>query len=136
MKKPSNFHFQILTRPMASMRYKTIGDWFEFKPVTNQTILFSIESANTGNLDYNFLIALHELIEAYLCYKKGITTEQVDEWDNAHPDEAEPGMMQDCPYRHEHFIATTIEGTMARTLGINWDKYDKAINKTLKQYKK
>lgn len=110
------------------MRYPTCGDYFENDGMLN------IEIFDQGNEDHIFLIAIHELVEQYLTKKRGITNEQIDEFDfeyekNRSKDDrgSEPGDAIDCPYRNEHRFATIVEQMLAHELGINWQEYDKNI---------
>ncbi len=91
-----------------------------------------------GNPDYEFLVALHELIESHLVQKRGIPDAAIDEFDiefekrraAAPPDfadYAEPGSDPAAPYYREHQFATAIEKSVAEELGVDWDEYDRAV---------
>ena len=78
---------------------------------------------------------VHELVEAILCKSRGITTEQVDNFDLAHEEQiqagtitGEPGDRQDCPYVAEHKYASLIERDLADQLSIDWETYTKTVN--------
>ncbi|MDE2015972.1 MAG: hypothetical protein KGJ89_05100 [Patescibacteria group bacterium] len=108
-------------------RYNTCGDWFrdgEFLRIRVSQML---------NPDYEFLIALHELVETYLSGKHGITEEEVDAFDINWKGEGEPGDCPEAPYYKEHRIATLIEKAMAETLGVDWTEYGNAIDKLDKE---
>jgi hypothetical protein len=94
--------------------------------------------SNLKNDNYEFLIALHELVEYKLITEKGIRIEDIDRFDKKfeadrlkgkHSKEAEPGDALDSPYRLEHQFATYIEGLMAVKLGVDWIKYSQAVLK-------
>jgi len=73
--------------------------------------------------DHLFLIGLHELIEVYLCKKRGITQKMVDDFDFSKSEyceeyDIEPGDMKECPYGKEHRVAMIIEHLMAHELGL------------------
>jgi hypothetical protein len=109
--------------PYNTMRYPTAGDW-----ILGRGGVSHISVAKMGNRDYEFLVALHELVEAYLCVKHGVTQTQVDAWDmgpGKHLDE--PGDDPGAPYHTEHMFASHIETLMAQKLGVNWADYEKAI---------
>lgn len=126
----------INTQPIETMRYPTVGDWLEPMELgMDDTVLFEVKTADTGNLDYNFLIALHEMVEQYLCYRNGITDEKVTEFDKAHLGE-DPGLNSKAPYHEHHMTATEIEAIMATALGVNWVKYEDVQEKLLKKYDK
>ena len=75
--------------------------------------------------DETFLIALHELVEAKLCQKRGITHAAIDKFDmeywpavSPRAVDAEPGDDPQAPYRKEHRFSALIEHLMAHELGI------------------
>jgi len=119
----------IETIPHCQQRYPTCGDYiFE----TNGDIRIWI--SDTGSDDYNFLVAIHETLEAYLTHKRGIREEDITAFDkkfeqNREKDNVdEPGDSYDAPYKNEHFFATNIERLLARELNVDWSTYDKTIN--------
>lgn len=122
----------ITTTPYSKMRYPSVGDW-----LTEENGDIKIIVAETGNPDYNFLIALHELVEVKLCLARGITQKQVDEFDMAFEEQrkksitlstAEPGDNRFAPYRKEHCTATGIERILAAELGVVWHDYEEKLN--------
>jgi len=119
---------QLRTIPHLSQRYETVGDW-EIAP--NGDILISV--SDMGNEDYSFLVAIHEAIEVWLCRKRGISQEAVDDFDIAYEkkrsegDVSEPGDHPDAPYRKEHQFATRIERLLAEELGVDWEHYDSTV---------
>ncbi len=104
-------NINIESNPHDLMRYDTLGDWqFEGDTINIQV------STDAGSDDHQFLIALHELVEIWLCKKRGISTETVDKFDFAFTGDGEPGDEVDCPYRKEHRFAMLIEHLMAHEL--------------------
>ena len=102
-------------------RYPTAGDWY----FTGE--IMSVRVSKLDNQDFEFLVGLHEMVEAYLCRKRGIGEDVVTRFDKAHPDADEPGDMETCPYRREHQFAGIIERLMANELGVDWYEYEKAL---------
>lgn len=98
--------------PPEKLRYDSLGDWF-FKD--DELI---IQVASMGTEEEQFLVALHELVEVRLCMLRGITQEQVDEFDFAYKGDEEPGDQADAPYRAEHRQAMIIEILMANFMGL------------------
>jgi hypothetical protein len=93
------------------------GDWYWVKDTLH------IRSLSDEPECDPFLVAFHELAEAWLCRDKGISVEDVDAFDAAFvaPDDdpdAEPGDHPDSPYRVQHRQAMMIENLMALFLGI------------------
>lgn len=117
------------TIPHHAQRYPTVGDWIE----DGRGHLRHVRVSEMGNEDYHFLVALHEMIEAWLCLKRGVSQESVDAFDQtfeaARPegDDREPGHEPDAPYHREHVFAEKIERMVAEELGVDWDAYDKTV---------
>jgi hypothetical protein len=125
--------FVLYTIPHECQRYPTVGDWEGPVPVsTGHNVLVCVSAM--GDADYEFCVALHELVESYLCIKANITDAQVTKFDKAFEkargegNTDEPGDDPRAPYRREHFFATTIERLMAAELGIDWKAYEEKIN--------
>ena len=108
-------------------RYPTVGDWLIHKK------RLVIRVSHMKNPDYIFLVALHEMIEAWLCFRRGIREQDVTKFDkrfealHGEDDVSEPGDDPSAPYFAEHQFATLIEKQMATELGVNWKKYDRAV---------
>jgi hypothetical protein len=118
----------IETIPHCKQPYPTCGDYFH-DGMGNLTICVSEEIGTDSAL----LVAIHELCEAVLCYKRGIKFADIDEFDARFEDNrkkgdtSEPGDDQNAPYRREHFFATTIERLMAAEMGVDWKEHDNRI---------
>lgn len=118
----------IETVPHTSQRYATCGDYF-----TGGDGAQHISVSEMGNSDYEFLVALHELIEWKLCQSRGISDDAITKFDIAFErdrtggDLSEPGDDPNSPYHAEHCIATGIERIMCSLLGIKWHDYDKVV---------
>ena len=108
-------------KPYSEMRYPTAGDYFEKDDILH------FEIADTGNELYNELILIHEMVERVMVKARGITDQQIDEFDMAHLDSDDPGDEVDAPYRDEHCIATAVERMICGYLGISWREYDEAV---------
>jgi hypothetical protein len=120
---------RIKTIPHKKQLYDTCGDW-RFNHWGDTEIRVS----EVGNYYYEFLVALHELIEATLCRKRGISESSVSKFDIKFEElrkkgkvKGEPGNSKKAPYRKEHRFATKIEKLMAKELGIKWTEYDNSI---------
>lgn len=117
--------------PHSQQRYKTVGDWFYQEPDTLLIYVSKMENSN-----YEYLVAIHEEIEARLCLERGITEKEVSAFDIWYEGrrilddsncQGEPGDHPQAPYRKEHFFATSIERLIAAELNVDWEKYDEAI---------
>ena len=110
------------TIPHVNQRYDTVGDYFL------DGDCFKLWISETGNGDYNFLIFIHEIIEAYLCKRNGIPETDITNWDIDHPELKEPGHDENAPYHAEHEFAEKIERKIATRMGINWKQYEKVLD--------
>ncbi|MFA6475944.1 MAG: hypothetical protein WCV68_00860 [Candidatus Paceibacterota bacterium] len=113
-------------------RYNTVGDYFVKKDK------WEIIVSDLPSWKYEALVAIHELVEMVLCDDRKITNKSIDEFDieyNKHrpeDDASEPGDDPQAPYYKEHQFATKIEKMMAEELGVDWETYNKAIAKLMK----
>jgi len=100
-------------------RYRSAGDWLK----TKNGIAAKVSAMSKR--DYEFLIAIHELVEAYLCEARGISQASVDAWDTGPIGSKldEPGDDPRAPYAKEHKFASKIERLVADELGVDWGKY-------------
>lgn len=102
-------------------RYPTVGDWQWEKDHLTVRVSEMRDSDWKGEM----AVAIHEIVEALICKQNGVTEAEVDAFDMSFSVAAcEPGDHPDCPYRHEHAIATAIERLMVEALGLNWAKYE------------
>jgi hypothetical protein len=120
-------------------RYDTCGDWYYSADKTHLIVSVS-ELPSRREM---FLVAIHELIEAFLCECAGITEAEVDKFDLSFSDliyeeeqkdskrpadhEWEPGDDARAPYYKQHQIATGIERILAAEVGVSWLKYESHI---------
>lgn len=113
----------IETVPHNEQRYETVGDyWWD-----NETL--HIRVSETGNTNYDYLIAIHELVEAVLCEYRGVSVEDIDKFDILHPELIEPGDHPQAPYQNEHNFATAVERMICAAMGIKWQEYDQTLDK-------
>lgn len=124
--------------PHASQRYPTCGDWFLDEQGDMQ-----IKVSEEMGEDSCFLVGLHEMFEAKVALKRGVTVKQVDDFDieyeKAHRkggaldgerlDESEPGDDPKCPVFVEHGLATAIEQIACVMMGIPWHEHNGSVEK-------
>lgn len=118
--------------PHKHHRYETVGDWFWRKKH------LVIRVSKMKNPDYILLVAIHELVEAWLCFRRGISERSVTKFDKEFEEKrsnhqflggvSEPGDHPEAPYFDEHQFATKIERMVAEELEINWRKYEKTLD--------
>lgn len=112
-------------------RYETVGDYVE----TDTEVHIFVSKMRPH---YEFLVALHELIEVYLVRSAGVKIDDIDNFDkafeamrNLYPQivgDEEPGNSPNAPYYDFHQIASRIEKYFADTLKVDYNEYDKAVN--------
>ena len=115
---------KIVIETVDHQRYPTAGDW-QLKP-DGLHILVS----RMSDQRYEFLVGMHEAIEAYLCKQVGISQAAVDRFDQAYErrrkpgDHSEPGDDPQAPYHKEHMVERMLDDQ----LNVNWGAYDRAVS--------
>jgi hypothetical protein len=109
--------------PHSEQRYETSGDWVWKDGGLVVTV------SDLGDHRFNLLVAAHEVTEALLSKRDGVTEQEVDAWDIAHPDAEEPGEVEGCPYFTQHAEASRIERALADLMGIDWDAYSQSFER-------
>lgn len=118
-------------------RYNTCGDW-HWKEENGEMILHIFvsqmqddEHNNVPAMLMEFVVGIHEAVEAMQCRRDGITEKQVDDFDlDKDYDKAcaelgiEPGDHTDAPYKRQHTLATGIERILCYSLNIPWYEYE------------
>jgi hypothetical protein len=108
---------------LAVYREEGCGDW-SWQP--NGDLLVTVTSRGDSDvIDRSelFLIAFHEMVEAFLCRHAGVPQAAVDAFDMNYEGEAEPGSHPDAPYFRQHKAACILESMLAVLLG----RYDWAV---------
>ena len=109
----------------SEQRYDTLGDYLIDPDGTWQ-----FRVSDLGDWRYNFSVLLHEFIEFALITHKGVSEEEVTEFDNAvvpgsiYADD--PGFDPKAPYHAEHVFADCIERLTGPKLGIGLEDVWKA----------
>lgn len=111
--------------PQHRIRADQVGDWWCFGE--NQ---FTIHVLETLSPEAQFAVAIHELVEAYLCRKDGVSDEVVSAFDEhyeaerkegKHNEDDEPGDDSRSPYRKQHRAATFVERAVCHVLNIPFE---------------
>lgn len=116
----------IRTVEARDQRYATVGDWVE----KGDSVVITV--SKLGYPDMEFLVAIHELVEWYLCQRYGIPPELVDAFDKSwkpHSGFDEPGNDPAAPYFAQHQFASVIEKTVQYQLGVWQVNYDRELNR-------
>jgi hypothetical protein len=121
-------HLKIIIETVKHQRYRTVGDW-QVKPDG-----LHVAVSKMSDQRYEFLIGMHETIEAYLAVHAGISPAAVDKFDEAYEarrkkgDDSEPGDDPKAPYHKQHVFAEKIERLLAHELGVNWSSHDHEVS--------
>lgn len=129
--KLPEIHIKVI--PHDGQDYPTVGG-YNF----DESGVLTITVSDMGNSKYEFLVAIHEVIESMLALFKGIDYRLIDNHDilfeemrHSFPTlvgDSEPGDNDAAPYYHEHNMATRVERWLADSIGVDWVEYEKKIN--------
>ncbi len=112
--------------PLSDIRAKNAGDW---KTAEHEIV---VKMAQSLTDDEQLLVFVHELVEARLCQRTGVTDDQVTAWDEAHLDAEEPGEISGAPYREAHARALEVERHLAEVLKVDWHAYEERLHALFK----
>ncbi len=116
----------ITTSHKSLVRNDQLGDWH-----TDGRILVRVLEDHMPR-ESELAVAIHELIEAFLCERAKISDEEVCEFDanyekersiRLHFPEDEPGEDSRSPYRDEHMAANHVERAVCNALGLTWEQH-------------
>jgi hypothetical protein len=71
---------------------------------------------------------IHELWEKFRNDQLGISDKSVDDFDEAHMDDDDPGSLLDAPYHKTHMESDALERMCIIMAGDDWTEYDNAVN--------
>jgi hypothetical protein len=123
--------------PHSEQRYPTVGDWW------TDADGWHFRVSRLGDLRYEMLVFLHELIEMLMCslslVQQGEVTTFDIEYERARAAGAksapcgcalwpEPGDDFHAPYHREHQVASVCEFMVAKFLGVEWKHYCEKID--------
>lgn len=126
----------IETIPHCEQRYPTVGDYFQERESSAMLITPGVERVRVSNMenpDFEFLVALHELVEWWCAARHGVHEDDITGFDELFEqmrrpgDLREPGDSMEAPYHREHVFATAIEKLVARQIGVDWETYGRAV---------
>lgn len=123
---------RIKTIPHHFQEYDTVGNYWRDAGECGAEVI-EIRVSRMRDRRYEFLVALHELIEAFLCDWRRIPFGKITRFDIEYEsrrrkgEPAEPGASARAPYRREHQFAERMERIVARELEVDWLKYDRAV---------
>lgn len=119
----------IETIPHSEQRYETVGDYWIGTEGT-----WHIRVSKMNDWRKEIAIAVHELVEMSLCRDRGISHDEITDFDKqfearrVKDNVDEPGDDPQAPYQQEHCFATGIERLLIAEFGLAWKEYDDAVN--------
>jgi hypothetical protein len=125
---------RIKTIPHHCQHYDTVGNYWRDTDGCG-TGLLEIRVSRMRDRRHEFLVALHELIEAFLCEWRRISFATITRFDIEYEgrrrkgDFTEPGASARAPYRREHRFAERVERIVARELEVEWGRYNRAVER-------
>jgi hypothetical protein len=131
---------KITTVPKHLIRAEQSGDWWFNNDFISAAVLEGFYPP-----DYELMIGIHEVIEAWLCRKLGITDEQVVKFDTMyeaerqagkHQDNDEPGDDPRSPYRLAHMAATHVERAVGSALDVSWKEHERLLSLSAEDHQK
>jgi hypothetical protein len=118
-------------------RYETVGDWYRAGGA------MQFRASRMSDRRYAVLVFVHELVEWLLCREAGVKARDVDRFDMAYETARErpvhfcapcgcdfyeePGDDPHAPYHAQHVVASAVERTVAKAMGVDWDKYNDEV---------
>ena len=127
-----NINISISPAPRSLIRSSQCGDWM----ILEDGIRVLVFNELSG--ESQLAVAIHELVEAYLCQRDGVTEQEVCDHDDIfeaerlkgkHDEFSEPGDDPRAPYREQHQAATHVERAVCHALGLDWNKHCESITK-------
>jgi len=112
--------------PASEIRNHDLGDyWFENN-------VLQIRVVELPEYSHSMLIAIHELVEAFMTDYQGIKEEDINKFDALYDAERvtgihihdEPGFDNRACYRDHHTLCTAIEMMICSFLKISWKDYN------------
>jgi hypothetical protein len=122
----------IKTVPHSHIRAEGAGDWH----VNNNGSVEVLVSDLDGSWESELAVAIHELVECYMCRDMDINDDDVTRFDmqfeqeranGKHSLEAESGDDMRSPYRKQHLAAIHVERAVCHALGLNWDVHNEYV---------
>jgi len=107
----------------AEFRYDTLGDWQYDERHGEVVARIDVPKFGTDANYAAWLVAIHEIVELFLCLRAGVTQREADEFHASHKDSDEYGDELDCPYYDQHQIADAVEKLLCGAIGVSWKDY-------------
>ncbi|KAB0668934.1 hypothetical protein F6V30_13940 [Oryzomonas sagensis] len=104
--------------PHKHQRYDTYGDYY-----INDDGTLVVLVSEFADPDVAIRIAIHEVLEAWRCKKRGLDFKEIDNFDMAHPASDDPGLLKCAPYHLEHMQSDQVERLLCHQDGVKWEDH-------------
>lgn len=131
--KRKNLQICFKVIPASEQRYPTCGDYWQ-----DEDGVWQFRVSRMGNLFYEVLVLVHELVEWAMCEVIGISVSEIDRFDKMFEEERaagkwtdeEPGDDERAPYRYQHQCATKVERLAAEFFKVDWGTYSRSVEES------
>ena len=122
---------EIKSTPQSGIRSNQSGDWYYDDDSITVHVLETLPPES------QLAIAVHEMTEAFLCRRAGISDDAIVAFDDQyerereegkHPNNTEPGDAEDSIYLSQHQAATHCERAVCHALDLAWAEHDRSVN--------
>jgi hypothetical protein len=114
-------NIRIIPRGLMRPQYQDGFDYF-----LDEKGALQIRIAEFENPDFAFYWAMHEAMEAWRCFRDGVSLESIEKWDAKHADDDDPGALPGSPYRKQHLQSMTIQHMLCEQDGYIYEEYMEA----------
>lgn len=104
--------------PHGCQRYNTYGDYW-----IDEREALQIRVSEFKNPDDALYIAIHEIMEAWRCAKRGLDFKEIDDFDLANQQSDDPGLLKCAPYHAEHMQSEVVERLLCHQDGRKWEDH-------------
>jgi hypothetical protein len=117
----SEINIKIVPRNQMRPQYQDGFDYWK-----DERGALQVRIAEFENPDFAFYWALHEVMEAWRCFRDGVSLESIETWDAMHAAHEDPGSIPSAPYRKQHLQSMTIQHLLCEQDGYVYDDYMEA----------
>ena len=110
--------------PHDDQSYPTYGNYW-----VDENGVLQVRISEFDDPDVAFRTMIHELAEAHRCAKRGLDFREIDEFDLAHLDSDDPGLLKCAPYHTEHMQSDQLERLLCVQDGVKWEDHYNAVPK-------
>jgi hypothetical protein len=114
----SEINIKIVDRTEMRPQYQDGFDYWK-----DESGVLQVRIAKFENPDFAFYWALHEVMEAWRCFRDGVSLESIEKWDAANIADEDPGALPGSPYRKQHLQSMTVQHLLCEQDGYVYEEY-------------